>query len=111
MLFPTSVRNGGSPEVRAGEQIATATNYFTGRPGTESLWLIWTRGNVPELENARKNAMETGTVSDRKTAESLRTYLASYPVRRLSVSSSGDFATRLQTDGDAIVHRVELAHK
>jgi serine/threonine protein kinase len=114
MLYPTPRRNEGSARLDAGAQVETGWNVFSGRDGTELLWVISAAEPVPEIEAARETAFknEKGALTDAAQAQSVREFLAKHAAQKLEVAKD---TTRRQTilrgSGEALVYRVELEHR
>jgi hypothetical protein len=74
--------------------------------------LIWTKEPLPELEDARKNALSAGEVQKTETAQRLNDFLQKYANLNLEISQ--DFAdqnTILRGNSDVLVYRLELEHR
>src|SRR5437762_7934890 len=76
IIYPTPKRNSGLAEVIAGQQTETGWNVFGSRPGTDIVWIIWSR-DMPEVgEKAKTLAFAAGgTVADKSVEGELKTYI------------------------------------
>lgn len=113
ILFPTPKRNDGAADFKANQPIETGQNTFGGTRGTETVWIIWTKEKLNELEDARTDAFANqGTVKDKEKSRLLREFVQKYGTEKLE--SSKDTANRqtvLKGKGDVIVYKLELEHR
>jgi hypothetical protein len=111
ILFPTPARNGGVAVIDDNEDIQTGWNVFSGDPGTEKCWLIWTRDKNDTLEDARKGAIEdeAGEISP-GDAERLGKFIAGVPPS----AARRDVANKqlvIESGEGTIVSLLELEHR
>lgn len=111
ILFPTTALQKGFPQIEKDARIKTGFIPFTGKPGKEIVWVVWTGGSVPEPDEARTNALiNKGKVQDPKMAKELKEYLDSYPKDQLKIETSQGKRT-VTGNSDVIVYRMELEHR
>lgn len=111
ILFPTPARNGGEAGINENEDLQTGWNVFSGDPGTEKCWLIWTRDKNDMLEDARKGAIEdeAGEISP-GDAEKLRKFIAGVP-RSVARSDVENKQLVMDSADGIIVSLLELEHR
>jgi hypothetical protein len=111
MLFPTPARNGGVAVIDEKEDIQTGWNVFSGDPGTEKCWLIWTRDENNVLEEASLSGVqdEAGEISP-GYAEKLREFIAGAPpsIARRDVENK---QLVIESTEGPIVSLLELEHR
>jgi serine/threonine protein kinase len=56
MIFPRKEVNNGSATVGANQIFQTDWNTFSGPPGDENIWIVWSVSTVPQLESAKTEA-------------------------------------------------------
>ncbi|MEP7213468.1 MAG: serine/threonine-protein kinase [Acidobacteriota bacterium] len=112
LLFPTPSINGGLAKVAAGQQIETARNTFSGTPGTEIMWIVWTANPNADLDAATDSAIRnSGGVTPEK-ATALQSFLAKYKADGADEDNDpSEHMTVIKAKGDAIAHRFELKHR
>jgi serine/threonine protein kinase len=112
MLFPTSKQQQGSPRLEAAQLIQSNENEFTGLPGKEIVWLIWTKEVLPELETARQNALSDGIVENAEIAQQLKLFLQKNAGEGFEViKDNDDPKTTLRGNSNIMVYRMELEHR
>jgi hypothetical protein len=113
ILYPTPKTNEGAAQVSAKQQIETANNTFSGSPGTEIVWIIWTSDKSDEMESVKQSAFDAqGKVKGEKNAGKLTGFLQKN--RDENVEASKDKAnqqTVIRGKGDKLVYRLELEHR
>jgi len=119
VIFPTPKQNVGSTEVKSGEQYKSGENKFSGAPGTENFWIIWSREKPEAAEQAVKNAFdndgkieELGKVADASLSDNLKNYLEKE--KNSTAPNTKDAEKKLskiEFEGDAIVYLLHLEHR
>lgn len=111
--FPTPKSNDGSAEILARKQYQTSQSKFDGKPGTENLWIFWTRERNEIAENARTDAFEnSGVVSDDKIKNQLKSLLETAAKNKTNVSeNSVEKITQVEFTGDAVAQMIKLEHR
>jgi hypothetical protein len=87
--------------------------YFTGEAGTEKIWIVWSKTQVPLMENLKSlvNPKDQGEISNQQQAEAVRAFLSSnIPSDANLTADTVNKLTRLTFSGDTLVHRAELEH-
>jgi serine/threonine-protein kinase len=112
ILYPTPRRNSGSARVGRSQEIVTGENSFGGRPGTEKLWLVWTKEQLPELEAAKAAAFKgDGRVGDASQERSLRAFLNEHSAGAESAKDVPSKETVIKGVGDVVVSVQYLEHR
>lgn len=102
-----------SPSVTAGKTINTAENTFSGQPGTEVMWVIWTRRELPEMKAVMDSIdMGTGQIKPPGVA-TLVQFLGKHKDTPRDFVGKDPEAERtlIRGTGDILVHRFELKHR
>ena len=92
----------------------TNWNEFSGRPGTEQFWLIWSVSPLSDLEAARDNAFksEKGAVSDAGLGRRVREFvLRNSDPKPETIKDSARKETIVKGSGDLMVTLLELEHR
>ncbi len=114
IIYPTPETNNGSASIGKNQTLQTNWNTFSGRPGTENFWIIWSTLPVSELESAKIEAFKhrdgglTGEVLD-----AVKKYLTT-KAAEVNVRTSRDKQTQrttLRGQGDVLVKLVEFEHR
>src|SRR6185369_14760421 len=58
IIYPTPEINNGSASVGKNQTLQTNWNTFSGQPGTENFWIVWSTSAVNELESAKTQAFK-----------------------------------------------------
>ena len=114
ILYPTPKNNNGSMPLPAKQQIETAFNTFTGAPGTESMWFIWTANKNEILEAAKESAFNNlGKIdSNAEVYQQLNEFLQKYKNQKNDVQKdTANQQTVIKGTDDVIVQRIELEHR
>jgi len=115
-LFPTPTANEGSA-VSAGQTVRIPDHdeglVLDTEQGEEKIWLIWTAGEVADLEKLKRwiNSTDAGEIKDAAEVESLRKFLATHSAAKPEVNyDEASKQTRVKTNGDILVKLVKLQH-
>jgi serine/threonine protein kinase len=116
-LFPSPSTNEGSAKIPRGRELTIPEGgplIFDTHRGTEKLWLVWSKEDLPELEALKKwaNFEYHGQIGNITQAQGIQSFLANSV--SFSVESGGDDknpATTLNGHGDVLVHLVTLDHE
>jgi len=116
-LHPKATAGGGSAALSAGIEvnIPSAQSYFImdKAPGTESLWLVFAKDQVPELEAVKGSVkpVDQGEIKDLAQLQGLRTFLDQHRGKALeSTKDEGAGRTVLRSSSPVLVSRVKLEH-
>jgi len=115
ILFPSESANNGSPLLAAEQhiQIPREPNWyrFDEQQGVERLWLVFSEGAVPELENVRRFASrETrGVVADMTQNKLIQDFLTSNSATKPELEK-GETLTTLKAPGKLLLYPVRLEH-
>jgi serine/threonine protein kinase len=79
MIYPTPIAGKGLAQLEGGRTIQTGRNRFSGRPGREQFWIVWSDAPIAQLEDARDKAFKNeGRLTDKALANGVREYFASH---------------------------------
>ena len=114
LLYPTHAINDGSASVGKDQTVQTNWNTFSGPPGTENLWIVWSTLAVPELDSAKTEAFKhpDGGLTG-ETLDTVKKFLTTKD-KEVNAKTSRDKATQkttLRFSGDVLVKLVELKHR
>ncbi len=110
--FPTPNANNGSAAISAGKQYQTSQSQFDGKPGTENLWIFWSREQSETAENARADAFaNNGVVTDSGLRDKLKTLLETAAKNKTSVFENiAEKNTQVEFAGDTVAQIIKLEH-
>lgn len=114
ILYPTPETNNGSASIGKNQPLRTNWNTFSGSPGTENFWIVWSTLTVPELESAKIEAFKhrDGGLTG-ETLDTVKKFLTT-KAAEVSVKTSRDKQTQrttLRGQGDVLVKLVEFEHR
>ena len=104
----------GNASVGKDQTVQTNWNTFSGQPGTENFWIVWSPSPVNELESAKTEAFKhrdgglTGEALD-----VVKKFLITKD-KEVDAKTSRDKETQkttLRGSGDVLVKLVEFQHK
>ena len=114
ILYPTPETNNGSASIGKNQPLRTNWNTFSGAPGTENFWIIWSTLPVPELESAKLEAFkhkDGGLFGE--TLDTVKKFLTTKDAE-VKAKTSRDKQTQrttLRGQGDVLVKLVEFQHR
>lgn len=114
IIYPTPATNSGSAKLELNQSMQTNWNTFTGKPGTEQFWIVWSATSINELETARESAFKNGegAVSDAKQIRLVRQFFTSNADQKLETTKDRTTQqTEVRGNGELIVKLVELEHR
>jgi hypothetical protein len=117
VFYPRPDTNGGTPQLEAGhdaqvpgeDQVSKDEEKFlrfTGKPGTETLWLVWSAQELSALAGLQK-----GRVEAEAQILALREVLSAGGGREPSLEVDDTGQTIVWCEGDVLVHAIRLAHR
>lgn len=114
IIYPTPETNNGSASIGKNQPLRTNWNTFSGRPGTENFWIVWSTLPVSELESAKIEAFKhrDGGLTG-ETLDAVKKFLTTKPAE-VNVKTSRDKQTQrttLRGQGDMLVKLVEFEHR
>lgn len=114
ILYPTPETNEGSASLGKNQPLQTNWNTFSGPPGTENFWIVWSPQSVSELELAKLEAFkhQVGGLTG-ATLDNVKKYLTT-KAGEVSVRTSRDKETQrttLRGQGELLVKLVEFEHR
>jgi hypothetical protein len=114
IIYPTPETNNGSASIGKNQPLQTSWNTFSGRPGTENFWIVWSTSTVSELESAKSAAFrhrDGGLTGD--TLDAVKKFLTT-KAAEINVKTSRDKQTQrttLRGQGEVLVKLVEFEHR
>jgi hypothetical protein len=114
IIYPTPETNNGSSSIGKNQPLQTSWNTFSGRPGTENFWIVWSTSTVSELESAKSAAFrhrDGGLTGD--TLDVVKKFLTT-KAAEINVKTSRDKQTQrttLRGQGEVLVKLVEFEHR
>ncbi len=114
ILYPTPAINDGSASVGKNQTLKTNWNTFSGQPGTENFWIVWSTSPLSELESAKTEAFKhrDGGLTG-ETLDTVKKFLTTRD-QEVNAKTSRDKETQkttLRFSGDVLVKLVELKHR
>jgi serine/threonine protein kinase len=114
ILYPTPAMNNGSASVGKNQPLQTNWNTFSGQPGTENFWIVWSTSTVSELESAKAEAFKhrDGGLTG-ETLDVVKKFLTTKD-KEVNAKTSRDKETQkttLRFSGDVLVKLVEFKHR
>jgi serine/threonine protein kinase len=114
IIYPTPETNNGSASIGKNQPLQTNWNTFSGRPGTENFWIIWSPLPISELESAKIEAFKhrDGGLTG-ETLDTVKKFLTT-KAAEVNVKTSRDKQTQrttLHCQGDVLVKLVEFEHR
>ena len=111
--FPTPRNNNGSAAVLANRIYETGKSNFDGKPGTEKLWICWSREKNAAVEDAVADAFKNGSVvTDSETRTKINDYFETAAKNKVKVEKDADKnITAVEFEGDAAAHLIQLEHR
>ena len=114
ILYPTPETNNGSASIGKNQPLRTNWNTFSGAPGTENFWIVWSIQPIDELESAKLEAFkhqDGGLFGE--TLDTVKKYLTAKDAE-VKAKTSRDKQTQrttLRGQGDVLVKLVEFQHR
>ena len=120
ILFPSPVMNDGSAELKPNTAVqippeSKAMFRFDDQQGTEKLWMVWAKKEVPELNAAKQAASflpeHGGSIQDPARVASVQAFLMKHAATkpRLEEDEAGK-QTIIRGTGDVLVYLRKLEH-
>jgi hypothetical protein len=113
VLYPTV----GDAHLDAGQRVQLPSGkdyfFFTGEPGTEKIWVVWSEQPVAEMEALKQfaNPTDQGEVGDPAQVTNLREFFAAHASPPAEVAEDkANKQTTVRAAGDMLVHLAELEH-
>src|SRR5690349_1404660 len=114
IIYPTPVTNNGSAQLAANQKMQTNWNTFTGQPGTEMFWIVWSVSPIQEMETARSAAFksEEGALLDDQIVRKLKGFLIMHAdPKPETTKDTAKQQTEVRRNGDVLVKLLELEHR
>jgi len=113
IIYPTPAINNGSASVGKNQPLQTNWNTFSGQPGTENFWIVWSPSPVNELESAKTEAFKHDGGLTGETLDAIKKFLTTKDAE-VNAKTSRDKETQkttLRGSGDVLVKLVEFQHR
>ena len=113
IIYPTPATNSGSASIGKNQTLQTNWNTFSGQPGTENFWIVWSTLPVPELESAKSEAFKNRGGLTGETLDAVKKFLTTKGAE-VDARMSRDKQTQkttLRGPGDVLVKLVEFEHR
>jgi len=116
ILFPSPTSNSGSALVSEKQELQIPEQSwfkFDPEQGTETVWLVWSRAPISDIEVAKRfaNPSDRGVIKDASVNESLKHILEESPTDKLQIErQSSPPQTILRTGEPVVTHAIRLAH-
>ena len=113
IIYPTPAINDGSASVGKNQPLQTNWNTFSGQPGTENFWIVWSPSPVNELESAKTEAFKHDGGLTGETLDAIKKFLTTKDAE-VNAKTSRDKETQkttLRGSGDVLVKLVEFQHR
>ena len=113
ILYPTPFINDGSASLGADQKLQTNWNTFSGKPGTENLWIAWSAVAVPELELGKEEAFKHNGVLTSHSLDSVKAFLnAKQEESKPRISRDKERGqTTVRGTGDVVVKMLKFQHR
>ena len=114
VVFPTTTANNNSSFIETGQVVEIPEKSmleFDDDKGVETLWLVFSKEVIPELETARQSAspktknLITNMAQNRVVQNFMTTHASAKPE-----SEKGPTLTTLKASGKLLVHAIKLEH-
>ena len=114
VVFPTSTANKGSSLLAAAQVVQIPEQSwlkFDKQQGVEKLWLIFSEGEVPELEAAKQFASRqtAGLITDAAQNKLVQNFIDTHSDSKPN-AEKGDTLTTLKASGKLLVYAIKLEH-
>ena len=107
----------GDAHLDAGQRVQLPSGkdyfFFTGEPGTEKIWVVWSEQPVAEMEALKQfaNPTDQGEVGDPTQVTNLRAFFAAHASPPAEViEDKTNKQTTVRAAGQILVHLAELEH-
>ncbi|HET8647492.1 MAG TPA: hypothetical protein VFO85_18485, partial [Vicinamibacteria bacterium] len=117
VFYPRATVDGGSAALASGREVhipsAEGFLVFDEAQGTENLWVVFSRDQVPQLEAVKgaANPVDKGVIKDPAGLQGLRAFLEQH--RGQGATATADEASRrtvLRSPGPVLVSLLKLEH-
>jgi hypothetical protein len=114
IIYPTPAINNGSASVGKNQTLQTNWNTFSGQPGTENFWIVWSTSPISELESGKNEAFKhrDGGLTG-ETLDVVKKFLITKDAE-VNAKTSREKETQkttLRFSGDVLVKLVEFKHR
>lgn len=113
VLYPTPENGKGEALLMSNQKMQTGWYFFDENPGTEKLWIIWSKEALPELDAIFKEAAHTELIiKDPMQIRTVRRMLDEYNSKKPQTEiDRAKKQTVISGVGDVLVSLLELSHE
>ncbi|MCM3905979.1 MAG: serine/threonine protein kinase [Pyrinomonadaceae bacterium] len=116
VLFPSETANNGSALLTESQPIQIPQQswfQFDEQQGTEKIWVVWAKKDVPEMEAVKgfANSKDRGVISSPGLRTGVNEFLKAHSTPSVSVKRDEEKKDTLVTaNGEILVHVIKLEH-
>ena len=112
VLYPTPENGKGEARLTSDQKMQTGWYFFDENPGTEKMWIVWSKEPLPELDAVFKDAARTELViKDPAQIKTVRAVLDKYnSAKPQEEVDRAKKQTVISSAGDVLVSLLELEH-
>jgi hypothetical protein len=113
MIYPRRDVEQGTAKLEANYSVSLTGLTFTGPPGTEQFWMIWSTTPIGELEAAREAAFASKAIRlrDETVIQKVRDYLSSHSRPEPEAKTDDTNKTVIVGNVDPLVKLLKLKHE
>jgi hypothetical protein len=113
ILYPTPLTNNGSATLGADQKMQTNWNTFSGQPGTENLWIVWSTASIPELESGKEGAFKHKGVLTGQSLDVVKAFLTKKEEEsKPKINRDKERGqTTVRGTGDVVVKMLKFQHR
>jgi hypothetical protein len=117
VLFPSPTSNDGSARLDGGQTVTIPDRgngfVFDEEQGVERLWIIWSAGAQPRLDEMKvwANPTDRGEIKDGADVDALDAFVRDHASPAPDSAVDDDGVTTLSAQADLFVRLVKLAHQ
>jgi serine/threonine protein kinase len=116
VMFPSETANNGSALLKENQQIQIPEQswfQFDEQQGTEKIWVVWSKKDVPELEAVKSfaNSKDRGVISSPGLRTAVAQFLKAHSSSMPSVERDQEKKeTIVRSNSEILVHVIKLEH-
>jgi serine/threonine protein kinase len=116
VLFPSTLNNNGSSVISSNQEIqipGKGAFVFDAEEGTEKIWMVYSKKEVPDLENLKSVATpeQKGELKDSAMVQKVAAFMKNHPADQTESKRDLDQnQTILKAKGDTLVYLLLLEH-
>ena len=109
-LFPRDDMRGGSSQASGGELIETKRNTFNGETGIEAFYLVWSKEQQKDLENAwQSRPRDKDNIQNADDIATLVLFQKRYEVDKPRGNADDHLRMRIKSNKDVVVYKFTVA--